>query len=256
MDSCHTSGHIKPKFNEGGFLFTVAKGSHRVPLAVADCPLRPSLAGLWWLRQSESCVVEVCWGPHEGRPYHLVGLGKNRDSELERAGDVVVAENLSSGPFSPDQMSTPHARVYIASGNKLWGNLILLEMAGWLSSHSGSPVASHQATVSPLLGGAHYLFNSAKPSIPHLLPPSVKPVHQLSGFTDAAGKTLWRQSCRRCMKQKEDRLTWAAPWTWCVWNALPKERRTSGLLRGGHHYFWHSSHLYMQHNLFLCNVAV
>lgn len=24
------------------------------------------------------------------------------------------------------------------------------------------------------------------------------------------------------MKQKEDRLTWAAPWTWCVWNALQK----------------------------------
>lgn len=41
------------------------------------------------------------------------------DSGLERAGDTVGAEKLSSGPFSPDQVSTPHARVYIASGNKL-----------------------------------------------------------------------------------------------------------------------------------------
>lgn len=40
-------------------------------------------------------------------------------SGLERAGDTVGAENLSGGPFSPDQVSTPHARVYIASGNKL-----------------------------------------------------------------------------------------------------------------------------------------
>lgn len=40
-------------------------------------------------------------------------------SGLERAGHMMGAENLSSGPFSPDQVSVPHARVYIASGNKL-----------------------------------------------------------------------------------------------------------------------------------------
>lgn len=152
MDSCHTLGHIKLPPNEGGFLFTVAKGSHCVPLALADCPLRPSLARMWWLRRSESCVAEACRGPHEGRPCYLVALGKNRDSGLERAGDLMGAENLRSGSFSPDQVSAPHARVYIASGNKLWGNLIPVETTGWLPSRSGSPVASHRATVSLLLG--------------------------------------------------------------------------------------------------------
>lgn len=60
-------------------------------------------------------------------------------------------ENLLSGTFSPDRVSVLHARVYIAPGNKLWGNLILFEAAAWLSSHPGSPVASHQATAPPLL---------------------------------------------------------------------------------------------------------
>lgn len=86
----------------------------------------------------------------------------------------------------------------------------------------------------PTTWGLHYLFNSTNPSLPHLLPPSVKPVQLLSGFTDTAGKSLWRQLCRRCMKQKEDRVAWAAPWTWCVWNAPEKESRISPLLRGGH----------------------
>lgn len=128
-------------------------------------------------------------------------------SGLERAGDTVGAENLSSGTFSPYQMSSPHARVYIASGNKLWGNLILLEATGWLSPHSGSPVASHQAMVSPLLGVC--ITSSTVLNHPTLTscPPSVKSVQQLSGFTDTAGKALWRQPCRRCMKQKEDHLT-------------------------------------------------
>lgn len=40
-------------------------------------------------------------------------------SGLERARDMMAAENLFRGAFSPDQMSTLHARVYIASGNKL-----------------------------------------------------------------------------------------------------------------------------------------
>lgn len=40
-------------------------------------------------------------------------------SGLERAGDTVGAKKLSSGSFSPDQVSRPHARVYIALGNKL-----------------------------------------------------------------------------------------------------------------------------------------
>lgn len=40
-------------------------------------------------------------------------------SGLERARNRMGAENLSSGPFSPDQVSAPHARVYIALGNKL-----------------------------------------------------------------------------------------------------------------------------------------
>ena len=50
-----------------------------------------------------------------------VGLSGQEEGArgLERAGDTVGAENLSSGPFIPDQVSTPHARVYIASGNKL-----------------------------------------------------------------------------------------------------------------------------------------
>lgn len=54
------------------------------------------------------------------------------------------------------------------------------------------------------------------------------------------------------MKQKVDRLTLAAP---RVRNPLQKERRASLLLRGGHHYFWHSSHLYVSLNIFLFNVA-
>ena len=212
---------------------------------MADCPLRPSLAGQWWLSLSESCAVELHWGPCGGWPCQWVGLGQEKEGEeggeggsaLERAGDTVGAENLSSGPFSADQVSTPHARVYIASGNKLWGNLILLEVAGWLSSHSGSPVASHQATVSPLLWVC--ITSSTVLNRPSLTSPptSVKPVQWRSGFTDAADKALWRQPCRPCMKQKEDRLTWAAPWAWCVWNALKKERRISPLLRGRHRYF-------------------
>lgn len=52
--------------------------------------------------------MPMCWyGQEEGR------------SGLEKAEDTVGAENLSSGAFSGDQMSTLHARVYIALGNKL-----------------------------------------------------------------------------------------------------------------------------------------
>lgn len=100
---------------------------------------------------------ELCGEGPWGAPWRVtmqVGWSGQEEgcSGLERAGDTVGAQNLSSGAFSPDQMSTLHARVYIASGNKLWGNMILFEAAGWLPSHSGSPVASHQATAPPLLG--------------------------------------------------------------------------------------------------------
>lgn len=40
-------------------------------------------------------------------------------SPLEKAEDTAGAEILSSGAFSGDRMSTLHARVYIALGNKL-----------------------------------------------------------------------------------------------------------------------------------------
>ena len=63
--------------------------------------------------------MEVHWGPHEGD--HASGLvwATVGGSGLERAGHMMGAENLFSGPFSLDQVSAPHARVYIASGNKL-----------------------------------------------------------------------------------------------------------------------------------------
>lgn len=70
---------------------------------------------------SESCVVRVHWAPRPQRvtmPMCWYGQEEGR-SGLEKAEDTVGAENLSSGAFSRDQMSTLHARVYIALGNKL-----------------------------------------------------------------------------------------------------------------------------------------
>lgn len=147
MDSCHTLGHIKVV--EGGLLSEGTPWSHSVLSVVADCPPRPSLAEQWWLTPSERCMETLDRRPHGGWPCQRVCLGKKRG--LERAGDTLGTENLSSGAFSPDPMSTLHARVYIASGNKLWGNLILSEAACWLSSHLRSPVAGHQVMVPPLL---------------------------------------------------------------------------------------------------------
>lgn len=156
MDSCHTLGHIKAE--EGGLPFTVAEGNSPVLQCPDSCGrLSPeTLISRAVMTESE---WELCGGAPLGALWRVTmpvgwsgaGGGGGGGSALERAGDTVGAENLSSGPFSADQVSAPHARVYIASGNKLWGNLILLEAAGWLSSHPGSPVASHQATVSPLL---------------------------------------------------------------------------------------------------------
>lgn len=119
-------------------------------------------------------------------------------------------EDLFSGTFSPDRVSVLHARVYIAPGNKLWGNPILFEAAAWLSSRPGCPVAGHQATAPPTTLGVHYLSHSAKPSLPHLLPATVKYVQPVLGFTDTAVKAFWRQPCRRRQK---------VPWTRWVRNA-------------------------------------
>lgn len=154
MDSCHTWGHIKVE--EGGLLFTVARGNSLLPQCPFSCG-RVSLETLISSAVMTEPEWELCADGPLGAPWRVTmpaGWSGQEEgcSGLERAGDTVGAENLSSGAFSPDQMSTLHARVYIASGNKLWGNMILFEAAGWLSSHSGSPVASHQATVPPLLG--------------------------------------------------------------------------------------------------------
>lgn len=152
MDSCHTWGHIKVE--EGGLLFTVARGNSLVPQCPFSCRL--SLETLISRAVMTEPEWELCGEGPLGAPWRVTmpvdwSWQEEGYSGLESAGDMVGAENLSSGAFSPDQMSTLHARVYIASGNKLWGNLTLFEGAGWLSSHSGSPVASHQATVPPLL---------------------------------------------------------------------------------------------------------
>ncbi len=58
-------------------------------------------------------------GPVDGDHASELVWARRGGSGLERAGDTVGAENLFSGPFSPDQVSTLHARVYIALGNKL-----------------------------------------------------------------------------------------------------------------------------------------
>ena len=87
------------------------------------------------LGASRRLTVPVSWSGQERRAVDLKSMGQDGHC----------------GPFSSYQVSSPHASVYIASGNKLWGNLILSEATAWLSSRLGSPVASHQATVSPLL---------------------------------------------------------------------------------------------------------
>lgn len=115
-------------------------------------------------------------------------LGASWKWRLEKARDTVSVEILFSGPFSLYQVSSLHARVHIASDNKLWGNLIFLETTAWLSSHPGSHVVIHQAMVSLLLWGVYYLPDGAKPALSHLLPSSMKSVQQCSGFTDTASE--------------------------------------------------------------------
>lgn len=72
------------------------------------------------IEPDESGVEKV----HSGGPRRITvpagrwGRGEGRRG-LERAGDAMGVEDLSSGTFSRDRVSVLHARVYIAPGNKL-----------------------------------------------------------------------------------------------------------------------------------------
>lgn len=219
--------------------------SHSVPLVVAECPRRLSLAERWWLSLSESCVLEVHWGPHGGRPCQWVGLGRRRGQWTWKSrGHGGCRESLQR-PFQPRSGVNTACQSLYSIGQQVVRKLDPLRGGRLAFPTLRQPCGYPPGHGFPTTWGVHYFFNSTKPTLPHFLPPSLKPVQQLSGFTDTAGKALWRQPCRHCMKQKEDRLTWAAPRTWCVWNGLEKERRTSPLLRGGHRYFCCSRHLCM-----------